>query len=130
MTNERRNDVELKVIAERVENLKQQLDRSDEISDHWRGRFCEKLDATNLKLDALIQKVDSLPCPMRNERTMSIIRDVGWLQKITYTALTIIIPSLIAVGTAWGTLSNEVDHIKDQVKWKIGYSVSTISQTS
>lgn len=65
MTEERRNDIELQVIAERLDNLKTQVERSDSMSLEWRGQFCRKLDIITAKIDAL-------PCPSRNEHTKGI----------------------------------------------------------
>lgn len=83
MEEERRNDVELKVIAERVSHFKEQLQRSDAIAEDWRERFCQKLDVVNLKIDALISKVDTLPCPSRIEHTKGIDAQIKALWVVT-----------------------------------------------
>lgn len=83
MMEERMNDIEMRVIAERVDNLKDQLEKSDKISENWRKIFCQKLDATNIKLDALITKVDTLPCPVRIEQTKGLMTQVRALWLLT-----------------------------------------------
>lgn len=83
MPEERRNDVEIKVIAERLDNLRMQLERSDEIADGWRKQFCSKLDGTNTKLDALNDKVQALPCPVRIEQTKGMATQIRALWVLT-----------------------------------------------
>lgn len=126
MQEERKNDAEILVIAERVDNLKAQLERSDEIAETWRKAFCVKLDTTNLKLDALIQKVSELPCPARIEQSKGIMKDIGWLQKIVYGIIITVVPSLLSIAVAWGALNKEVDHIKDNVKWRTATTSSDV----
>ena len=57
--------MELRVIAERLDNLKAQFERSDELSLEWRNRFGKKLDE-------LGNKIDNLPCPTRIEHTKGL----------------------------------------------------------
>lgn len=78
-----RNNVELKVIAERVSHFKEQLQRSDAIAEDWRERFCQKLDVVNSKIDTLISKVDTLPCPARIEHTKGIDAQIKALWMVT-----------------------------------------------
>ena len=91
MPEERRNDAEIKVIAERLDNLRMQLDRSDEIAEGWRKQFCSKLDGTNTKLDALNDKVQALPCPVRIEQTKGIATQIRALWVLTGGSLITII---------------------------------------
>ena len=83
MEDERRNDTEIKVIDERVVNLKSQLEASDKLSEAWRVRFCTKLDSFDKKLDDVMHKIDTLPCPMREARTSGIMSQIKALWVVT-----------------------------------------------
>lgn len=106
------------VIVERLNNLIVSVAKEEERSLDWRNRFCAKLDM-------IFKALDELPCAARIEQTKGIKKDIDWLQKITYSALILIIPALVGLGIAWGTMSTTVSHhaevIKQQTKeetWK------------
>ena len=65
MSDERRNNVELKVIAERLGNLSEKQEMSETASCEWRNRFCAKLDV-------ITDKLNNLPCDVRVERSKNI----------------------------------------------------------
>ena len=89
------------VVIERLNNVILAIAKEEANSLEWRRRFCEKLD--------LIFKVlDALPCEGRIEQTKGMRNDIGWLQKITYTALCLIIPALVSLGIAWGSIFTTV----------------------
>jgi len=83
MEEERRNDSEIRVIAERVDNLKGQLEASDKLSEAWRERFCVKLDIMDNKMDSMTHKLDTLPCPQRIEATKGMLLQLRALWLVT-----------------------------------------------
>ena len=89
---ERRNDVELKVIAERVDNLLKDVAEEKVTSLEWRKLFCAKLDAVNMKLDALALQMSALPCPQRAEITKNIHQQLRGL----WIAVSAIILGIVA----------------------------------
>lgn len=91
MEEERRNDIEMRVIAERVDNLKGQLEASDKLSESWRVRFCTKLDALDVKIDTMNHKLDTLPCPQRIEQTKGLKMQLNALWVLTGGMLVTII---------------------------------------
>ena len=105
----RNEDTRLDVITERLDNLIKTRDREDEISLDWRNKFCAKLDI-------LLTKLNGLPCERGEAEAESMKKDIGWLQKIVYTALCIIFPALITVGIAWGALNKTVVNNTDDIK--------------
>ena len=107
---ERRNDVELRVIAERLANLVKNHDNSETLAAEWRNRFCKKLDVA-------IEKLDSLPCGASKEERKGLRSDISWLQKIGSWALAIIITSLFTLGVGWGNISTTV--MANSSKWRV-----------
>lgn len=97
------------VIIERLNNLIVAIAKEEKSSAEWRSVFC-------LKLDKLFNIIDNLPCSERKETTKAILSDIGWLQKITYTAICLIIPSLLTLGIAWGTTVKTVEWNKATIE--------------
>lgn len=79
--------------------------RYEEEAREWRGRFCSKLDR-------VLERLDNRPCEIHAEKFTQFGKDIGWLQKIVYTLLTLIVPSIIGVAVVWGALNNDVTHLK------------------
>lgn len=102
---ERRNDVEIKLIRQEIENLSQNYDKGEAVALEWRNRFCEKLDRMS-------ERLNLLPCKKAEEVTSGIRRDVIWLQR----GAVAIICVLFGMGVAWGTMANTVT-INSQ-KWQ------------
>lgn len=97
------------VIIERLNNLISSVEKEEKNSAEWRSVFC-------LKLDKLFSLVDTLPCSERREITKAIIRDISWLQKITYTALCLIVPALLGLGITWGNAQSTIEHNKVMIE--------------
>ena len=89
---ERRNDVELHVLSERMENLIKDVSDEKITSLEWRKLFCAKLDAVNMKLDALALQMSALPCPARAEVTKNIHQQLKGL----WIAVSAIILGIVA----------------------------------
>jgi hypothetical protein len=89
------------VVIERLNNVIAAIAKEEEKSLEWREMFCRKLDQ-------IFKALDGLPCEGRIEQTKGIQKDIGWLQKITYTALCLIIPALVSLGIAWGSIHTTV----------------------
>jgi len=64
--------------------------------------------AVRVELELIKNILNKLPCEGRLEKIKSISKDIGWLQRITYTALCIIIPSLVTLGIVWGSMVTTV----------------------
>ena len=105
---ERRNDVEIRLIAQELKSLNTSFEKSENIAQEWRAAFCKKLDIVSSKLDAI-------PCKEQEERMKGIRSDVSWLQKIGSWALALIITSLFTLGVGWGNISTVVD--ANSIKW-------------
>jgi hypothetical protein len=73
---ERRNDVELKVLTERVDNLITQIAKDEVNANEWRGRLCKKVDV-------LMEKIDLLPCPSRMEQSKNVSFQLKALWAVT-----------------------------------------------
>jgi hypothetical protein len=91
----------LDVINERLNNIILAIAKEEVNSQEWRELFCGKLDR-------IFEALDDLPCEGRIEQSKGVLKDIGWLQKITYTALCLIIPALVSLGIAWGSISTTV----------------------
>jgi hypothetical protein len=78
---ERRNDSEIRVIQNDLTHLTRRFEESEDRAETWRKAFCAKQDAFNVKLDALILKFESLPCPVREERSKHVTHQLRaiWL---------------------------------------------------
>ena len=110
MIEERRHDVELKVMAAEITNLSKQFDHSEVLAAEWRNRFCKKLDIVS-------EKLDRLPCERGEEVAKAMGKDIGWLQKIVYSIIVVGVPSLITLAVAWGALNNTVS--RNTTKWDV-----------
>ena len=97
------------VIIERLNNLIIAIDKEEKNSAEWRSVFC-------LKLDKLFTLVNDLPCPERFETTKAMRNDISWLQKITYTALCLIIPVLLSLGVSWGTTQSTIGYNRTAIE--------------
>ena len=97
------------VIIERLNNLITSVEKEEKKSAEWRSVFC-------MKLDKLFSLVDTLPCAERLEGTKAILNDISWLQKITYTALCLIIPALLSLGVSWGNTQAVIEHNKATIE--------------
>ena len=83
MTEERRNDSEIRVISERLDNLIRDVKEEKAVSLEWRKLFCAKLDAYDTKLDAMILKLNQLPCPIRAEQHKHLVHQLRALWLVT-----------------------------------------------
>lgn len=97
MLEERRNDVETKLIRQEILNLSKSYEKGEEAALEWRNRFCEKLDR-------ITDRLNLLPCKQAEEVVRGVKSDVTWLQRGAVG----IIAVLFAMGVAWGTLANTV----------------------
>jgi len=76
MPEERRNDAELKVIAERLDNLVHRHECAETLSAEWRLRY-------DLKVDKIVDKLNNLPCDVRIEGTKGIKQNIRALWLVT-----------------------------------------------
>ena len=80
--------MELKVIAERLKNLDEKNELSEKLSNDWRNRFC-------IKLDAITDKLNNLPCDVRVERSKNINFQLKALWAVTGGMVLVIISEWI-----------------------------------
>lgn len=73
-----------------------------------------KITEQEKKIENIFSSLDELPCEGRGQEILDIHKDIGWLQKIAYSVagfiFVIVVPALISLAVAWGTLNNEVKH--------------------
>jgi hypothetical protein len=80
----RNGDIQLEVLTERVNNVRSQINKSEELSLEWRGKFCSKID--DLKT-----MINTLPCPARAEMHKGIKSQLIWMWSILGIMLTAVV---------------------------------------
>ena len=118
--NRRGDDVRIAVLGEKLNGLIATVEKSEEESEKWRISFCKKLDS-------IFAKLDLLPCEHAQEETRSLMRDVGWLQKIVWTICVISIPALVGLAVAWGSTIETVQHDTVAIQQLQGFKSEIIS---
>lgn len=94
----------------RIAVLEERIDQFCKTTTEYRKSLCGKIDI-------ITDKLNGLSCKEMFSKIDSNKTEIGWLQKITYTAICLVIPSLIGMGVGWGNLSRIVD--TNTSKWAV-----------
>ena len=85
-------------------NDEERMARLEEKVTFWMETTTEYRKALCAKIDHILEIIGELPCKERREIYMSVASQLGWIWKIIY----MVIPILITLGVGWGSLHTTV----------------------